>query len=119
MSVAETKKDSFFPEDQVFFFVKSGKTYYRILLNDILYFEGEKEYVRIVTKAKELLIYRRLKDVEKQLPGSFVRIHNSYIINIKHLEKIQDNHVYIENVQVSITEKFKDHFMDIIYQNIF
>jgi len=117
--ILENSRSNFSTVDQGFFFVKSGKTYYRILLNDILYFEGEKEYVRIVTISKKLLIYKRLKEVEEQLTLPFVRIHNSYIINLKHLEKVQDNHVYMEGVQVAITDKFKERFMAIIYHNIF
>jgi two-component system LytT family response regulator len=51
--------------------------------------------VRLVTGTEELLIYRRLKDVEEQLPPPFVRVHNSYIVNTKLLSKVQDNHIYI------------------------
>jgi len=43
------------------FFVKSGKVIRKILLGDIQYFEGEKEYVRLVTMAEQILIYRRFK----------------------------------------------------------
>ena len=53
------------PEKE-YFFVKSGKTLSRIRLEDILYFEGEKEYVRLVTGTGQLLIYRRLKEIEEQ-----------------------------------------------------
>ncbi|MCO5937152.1 LytTR family transcriptional regulator [Mucilaginibacter sp. RB4R14] len=49
----------------------------------MLYFEGEKEYARMITGAEELLIYRRLKDIEEQLLSPFVRVHNSYIVNTK------------------------------------
>jgi two-component system LytT family response regulator len=51
--------------DDGYFFVKSGKTLRRILLEEVLYFEGDKEYVRMVTSKEELLIYRRLKDIEE------------------------------------------------------
>src|SRR5438067_2165982 len=81
--------------EQGFFFVKSGKTYFRVLMGDILYFQGEKEYVKIVTTSRNLLIYKRLKKVQEQLDLPFIRIHNSYIINLMHMEKVQDNHVYI------------------------
>jgi len=50
-----------------YFFVKSGKVLRKILLEDIQYFEGEKDYVRLVTPNEQLLIYRRLKDIEEQL----------------------------------------------------
>jgi len=107
------------PPDQEYFFVKSGKVLRKILLEHILYFEGEKEYVRVVTHTDQLLIYRRLKDIEEQLSIPFVRVHNSYIVNTKQLNKIQDNHIYIGDKQIPVSEKFKDGFMAVINQRIF
>lgn len=106
-------------DDEGYFFVKSGKVLRRILLDEILYFEGEKEYVRLVTAQEQLLIYRRLKDIEEQLSAPFVRVHNSYIVNTKQLAKIQDNHIYIADKHIPVSEKFKDGFMAIINKRIF
>jgi DNA-binding LytR/AlgR family response regulator len=102
-----------------YFFVKSGKELRKILLDDILYFEGEKEYVRLVTGREQLLIYRRLKDIEDQLSLPFVRVHNSFIINIRQLQKIQDNHIYIGAKQIPISEKYKEPFMGVIQGKLF
>ncbi len=107
------------PAGEPYFFVKSGKELRKILLEEIQYFEGEKEYVRLVTPTEQLLIYRRLKEIEDQLAPPFVRVHNSYIVNTKQLNKIQDNHIYIANKQIPISEKFKDKFMAVIQQRIF
>ncbi|WP_214072309.1 LytTR family DNA-binding domain-containing protein [Mucilaginibacter sp. dw_454] len=106
-------------DDNEYFFVKSGKVLRNILLADIHYFEGEKEYVRLVTPAEQILIYRRLKDIDEQLQPPFVRVHNSYIVNTKQINKIQDNHIYIAGKQIPISEKFKDQFMKVIQQRIF
>src|ERR1700749_2156511 len=106
-------------QGQEYFFVKSGKELRKMLLEDILYFEGEQEYVRVVTPASQLLIYRRLKDIDEQLTAPFVRVHNSYIVNTKQINKIQDNHIYIGAKQIPISEKFKDRFMAVIQQRIF
>ncbi|HJP62827.1 MAG TPA: LytTR family DNA-binding domain-containing protein [Mucilaginibacter sp.] len=105
--------------EKEYFFIKSGKTLSKIRLEDILYFEGEKEYARLVSTTGQLLIYRRLKDIEAQLPVPFVRVHNSYIVNTKQLEKIQDNHIYIGGKQIPISEKFKAELMALIQQRIF
>ncbi|MFD0794827.1 LytR/AlgR family response regulator transcription factor [Mucilaginibacter litoreus] len=102
-----------------YFFVKSGKTLRKLLLDEVLYFEGEKEYVRLVTATEEILIYRRLKDIEEQIQTPFVRVHNSYIVNTKLLLKVQDNHIYIGNKQIPVSEKFRAGFMQIIKQHIF
>ena len=101
------------------FYIKSGKTLHKILLADILYFEGQKEYVKLVTIHENLLIYRRLKEIENQLTMPFIRVHNSFIINTRHLVKVLDNHIYLGLIQVPISEKFREGFQKAISQRIF
>jgi two-component system LytT family response regulator len=107
------------PPGEEFFFVKSGRALQKILLKDILYFEGEKEYVRVVTPVHKLLVYRRLKDIEEQLSASFARVHNSYIVNIARLESIRDNQVFVGGKQIPISEKFREGFMNRIKERVF
>jgi DNA-binding LytR/AlgR family response regulator len=127
---AQSKIEAYFTKNQAsekmspavgneYFFVKSGKELRKILLDDIQYFEGQKEYVRLVTSTEQLLIYRRIKDIDEQLSPPFVRVHNSYIVNTRQLNKIMDNHIYIAGKQIPISEKFKDAFMGVIQQRIF
>lgn len=105
--------------EKEYFFVKSGKTLSKVRLDEILYFEGEKEYARLVTSTGQLLIYRRLKDIQEQLPLPFVRVHNSYIVNTKLLEKIQDNHIFITGKQIPVSEKFRPELMAVIQERMF
>jgi two-component system, LytTR family, response regulator len=102
-----------------YFFVKSGTELRKILLPEILFFESRKEYVRVVTQTFELLTYRRLKDIEAQLPIPFARVHHSYIVNIRQLNKIQDNHIHIADMQIPIGEKFRDGLMEMIRKKTF
>ena len=102
-----------------YFFVKSGTELRKILLPEILFFESRKEYVRVVTQTFEVLTYRRLKDIEAQLPMPFARVHHSYIVNIRQLNKIQDNHIHIGDMQIPIGEKFKDGLMEMIRKKTF
>jgi two-component system, LytTR family, response regulator len=107
------------PSEDQYFFVKSGRALQKILLKDILYFEGEKEYVRVVTPVHKLLVYRRLKDIEEQLSASFARVHNSYIVTIARLESIRDNQVFVGGKQIPISEKFREAFMNRIKERVF
>ena len=107
------------PPEAEYFFIKSGRMLHKVLLQDILYFEGEKEYARLVTPTQRLLIYRRLKDIGEQLSGCFARVHNSYIINIARLDSIRDNHVFIGSKQIPISEKFREAFMNRIKEKVF
>ena len=114
-----TPKEEASGEDNEYFFVKSGTELRKILLNDILFFESRKEYVRVVTKAFEVLTYRRLKDIEAQLALPFTRVHHSYIVNIKQLHKIQDNQIHIGDAQIPIGDKFRDSLMEVIRKRTF
>lgn len=99
---------------QEYFFVKSGKLIEKIDINDILYFEGEKEYVKLVTPHRPVLLYRRMKSLEQQLPSNFFRVHLSFIININHISKIADNHVYIGNRVIAISNTYRESFLELI-----
>lgn len=101
---------------QDYFFVKSGKTLQRIRLQELLYFEGEKEYVRVVTIKEEVLVYKRLKEIAEQLGPPFIRVHNSYIVNTSQIERILDNHIHIADKRIPLSEKFRPDFMALIQQ---
>lgn len=107
------------PAVEEYFFIKSGKTLHKVLLKDILYFEGEKEYVRLVTTTEQLLVYRRMKEIGEQLDAPFIRVHHSYIVNISRLDKIQDNHIFIGGRQIAVSDKFREQFMTAIRQRTF
>jgi two-component system LytT family response regulator len=102
-----------------FYFVKSGKMLQKIRMEDIHFFEAEKEYVKLVTATYSILLYRRLKDVEVQLILPFIRVHNSYIVNINHVVKMQDNHLFIMDKKIPISDKFRGAVMSVINRRIF
>jgi len=107
------------PAEEEYFFIKSGRTLSKVLLKDILYFEGEKEYARLVSSHDKILIYKRLKDIEEQLSPTFTRVHNSYIVNVARVDSIRDNHIFIGGRQIPISEKFREAFMHIIRERTF
>jgi DNA-binding LytR/AlgR family response regulator len=106
-------------DEEGYFFAKTGSELRKILLGEILYFEGQKEYVKIVTTHSEVLTYRRLKDIEAQLRPPFIRVHNSFIVNIRQLSKIQAGSIFIGEAQIPISDKFRDELMAIIQKRTF
>jgi two-component system, LytTR family, response regulator len=62
-------------------FVKSGGRVIKILLDDILFFEGRKQYVKIYLQQESLMVLDSMKNFEDSLPAEkFMRIHKSYIV---------------------------------------
>lgn len=107
-------------EDQIdnlsnnYIFVKSGKQHLRLAFKDIYYFEGQKEYISIKSSHGESLIYKRMKNLEQSLPSPFLRIHNSYIINIDHVDRVVDNHAILNNIKIPISSGYRERFLDFI-----
>lgn len=102
-----------------YFYVKSGKGLQKILLNEILYVEGDKEYVKLVTAKESLLVYRRLKQVEEQLQHPFIRVHNSYIVNMEKMEKYADNHITIAGQRIPVSDKYRNQFTAYLNDKLF
>jgi len=98
-------------------FVKSEYKLIKINLNQILFIEGLKDYVKInlANKEKPVLSLMSLKSLEQQLPADkFMRIHRSYIINLSQIEQIERNQVIIDNTRITIADIYKEKFMKYI-----
>lgn len=116
LDTAPVLSDQLSPE---YFYVKSGKGLQKISLKEILYVEGDKEYVKLVTAKESLLVYRRLKQVEEQLPAPFIRVHNSYIVNLDKMEKYSDNHIIISEQRIPVSDKYRNQFMAYLNNKLF
>ncbi|MCP4459162.1 MAG: LytTR family transcriptional regulator [Cytophagales bacterium] len=84
-----------------FVFIKSGKSTLKINFNDI---EAMGNYVQINTiEKKKHIHYASLKLIMDKLPDEFMRVHNSYIVNLNHIDKIEDNHIYLGTHHVPVS----------------
>ncbi|MFC2084614.1 LytR/AlgR family response regulator transcription factor [Bacteroidota bacterium] len=70
--------------------VKKNNNIILIPVNDIIYFEAQDDYVKIVTKEQLFLKNKTMKYFESCLdPKNYLRVHRSYIINISYIQKIE------------------------------
>lgn len=101
-----------------FFFVKDGTRLVKVMLEDILYVEGLKDYVTIHTPNQKIVSLQRLKALEDQLPSEqFIRIHNSYIISLHAISAIHKGDVQIGTVRLPISDSYKKSFRDWVAKN--
>lgn len=92
--------------------VKSGYKLYKINYADLLYVEGQREYVSFHTTKQRITTLFSLKDLEEKLPADlFIRIHKSYIVSIKHIELIEKNILHIAGKKLSIGGNYKESLM--------
>ncbi len=81
---------------------------------DIVYVESDSEYVRFVLEdGSKIMTLLRLKNVEMMLPSDmFMRVHRSYIINMRRIKSYSKGKVYVgEGVELPIGENYRDSFM--------
>ena len=98
------------PKQESYVFVKSGKTIIQVGWADIHYIEALKEYASIVTASQKIVVYKRMTEFERIQPGNFTRVHNSFIVNLNKIERVEDNIVFINNREIPVSKSYKDDF---------
>lgn len=69
-----------------FIYLKSGYKYFKVDLDEILYAESMKDYLRVVTAETTIVSKYKLGDFEEELKDKgFLRIHRSYLVNMRHI----------------------------------
>lgn len=106
--------------DSEFLFLKSEYKIVRINFNDILYIEGQKDYIRVflVEENKPILSLATLKSIEKKLPESrFMRVHRSFIINLNQVTAIERSRILFGKEYIPIGDQYKDKFQEFLNKN--
>ena len=95
--------------------VKSGYKNIRISTDDILYIESLKDYVKIVTPTDAIAAKYRISDMEIELSAKgFLRIHRSFIVNLKQVSAFTASDVEIGKTELPIGESYKEQVMRVL-----
>lgn len=90
-------------------FVKDHDNMIKIKIKSILYIEAERNYCRIFTDTRELLLVMTLKEMDEKLPKAhFIRIHRSFIINLSQIDEVGNTHVLIERKVIPLSKTHRD-----------
>ncbi|MBN8825024.1 MULTISPECIES: LytTR family DNA-binding domain-containing protein [unclassified Spirosoma] len=89
-------------------YFKVDKEMVKIDLDDILWIESLKDYVRIHTVSGPLVSYLRISYLEEKLPPDhFVRIHKSFIVSLDHIQAISASYIRVNNEELPIGRIYK------------
>jgi DNA-binding LytR/AlgR family response regulator len=103
-----------------FLFIKSEHKILRINLSEIKYIESMREYVRIHSETdKPVMALMSMKKMEEYLPESdFMRVHRSYIVNLKKITTIERNRIVFDNkVYIPVSDQYKEQFQEYLKKN--
>lgn len=95
------------PEEKKELYLKTGKQFEKINLEEVLYIEGMREYACVYTVSARKLIYKRMKELVELLPANFMRVHNSYIVNTRQVKAAAPNELLIRDRKIPVSASYK------------
>ncbi len=117
----KAKKDDQKDSKLDFIFVKSEYKQVKIVLDDVIYFEGLKDYIKIWLKnsPKAILTIMSLKSLENILPkDKFMRVHRSFIISLNNIQVVERSQVIMPNGErITLADQYKTTFQEFINRN--
>ncbi len=102
-----------------FIFVKTENRLEKIMINEIVYIEGMRDYRRIHTINKKIMTLQNFSDFEKLIPPSVVcRVHKSYMVALHKIESIERSRIKIADQLIPISDTYKDVFYQLINSRV-
>lgn len=89
-------------------YFRADRKMVKVMLDEILYIESLKDYVKIVTSEKTIITKQGISSLEDLLPrDAFVRIHRSYIVALKKIESYNHEMMVVGKKELPISRMYK------------
>ncbi|NDI99897.1 response regulator transcription factor [Flavobacterium sp. LaA7.5] len=97
-----------------FLFIKSEHESIKVFISEIKYIEGLKDYLKVnLSNGKYILTLSNFRNMMDKLPEkTFIRVHNSYVVNLKYITSVQRNRIVIDEYRIPISESYKKSFFE-------
>lgn len=102
-------------QNKLYIFVKVGHRIQKILLSDILFMQGMKDYLQIHTANEKIMTLATFAKMEENLCSSrIVRVHKSYMVAIDKIDHIERSRIFIGDQIIPISETYSEGFFKMI-----
>jgi DNA-binding LytR/AlgR family response regulator len=100
-----------------YIFVKTEYRLERVDIEDILYIEGMKDYLRIICTNKKIMTLQSFAKIEESLPSKkFCRVHKSFIVAIDKIKSVERGVIIIADQRIPVSNTYKESFFSKIKQ---
>ncbi len=101
--------------EKSFLFIKTEYRLEKVMLDDILYIEGMRDYRRIHLSDRSIMTLQTFREFETTLPQHIIcRIHKSYMVSVAKISSIEKDRVRIADRRLPLSDTYKKAFLDII-----
>ncbi len=98
-------------EDSVF--IKNQHVAEKVRYDDILFLEADRSYCKIITKQKDYTLSTSMNKVWGQIDNSsFIRVHRSFVVNIKNITGIEGNLLKIHGYEIQVNKEFREQYLN-------
>lgn len=98
-----------------FIFVKTENRLEKVMLSEIVYIEGMRDYRRIHTTTKRIMTLQNFGELEKLIPQNLIcRVHKSFMVSLSKIESIERSRIKIADQLIPISDTYKDIFFQLI-----
>ena len=95
-----------------FIYLKVDRKMVKVMLDDILYIESDKDYVKVFTTGSTIITRQTISSVEAMLSeNKFFRIHRSYIVSLNKLKSFTAETVEIGSKELPIGKLYRNSFL--------
>jgi DNA-binding LytR/AlgR family response regulator len=103
--------------NDTFIFVKTEYRLERIDIDDILYIQGMKDYLRIICNDKKIMTLQSFAKLEESLPAKrFCRVHKSFIVALDKIKSIERGVILIAGQRIPVSNTYKESFFSKLNQ---
>lgn len=85
------------PTNDNYFYVKENKGFTRLKYEEVIYIESMGDFSKIYTPTDKHITLVSLKNLERQLPSLFQRVHKQYIINLNQISTITNSEILLHH----------------------
>jgi DNA-binding LytR/AlgR family response regulator len=102
-------------QGEKYIFIQDGKDILKLLYDDVAYFEGYGEYVKVNTVGRTYVVRESLTEFENKLsPDHFLRIHKSYIVNTRKIKGFSTIHVLLKDRELPVGRIYREKAMSVL-----
>ncbi|MFD1469979.1 LytR/AlgR family response regulator transcription factor [Hymenobacter caeli] len=90
-----------------FAFVKVDSRLVRVDFDEVRYVEALGDYVHIITTHSKHIVYSTMRAVADKFPAArFVRVHRSFIVNLQHVQAVEDGAVVVDGKHIPVGQTY-------------
>jgi two-component system LytT family response regulator len=98
-----------------FVYFRADRKMVKVMLQDVLFIESMKDYVKIVTATGTVITKQSISSVEAMLPEKeFIRVHRSYIVSLNKIKTFTSELIELDRTEIPIGKLYRNGVLKVL-----